>query len=41
MIQGLVANQGAESRLYVVTTQAPSELPGFHERWPRLVTIAA
>jgi len=41
MIQGLLANQGAESRLYVVTTRAPSELPGFHERWPRLVAIAA
>ncbi len=40
MIQGLLASQGAESRLYVVTTQAPQELPGFHERWPRLVTIA-
>ena len=41
MIQGLVASIGTETRLYVVTTQAPSELPDFHDRWPRLVTVAA
>lgn len=41
MIQGLVASIGTETRLYVVTTQAPRELPDWHERWPRLVTIAA
>jgi hypothetical protein len=37
MIQGLVANAGAESRVYVVTTGVPSEYPDFHDRWPRLV----
>ena len=41
MIQGLVASIGAETRLYVVTTQAPRELPDWHDRWPQLVTIAA
>jgi hypothetical protein len=40
MIQGLLANLGAESRLYVVTTRTPRELPDFHDRWPRLVTVA-
>jgi len=41
IIQGLVASYGTETRLYVVTTRAPRELPDWHDRWPRLVTIAA
>ena len=41
MIQDLVASIGTETRLYVVSTQTPRELPDWHERWPRLVAIAA
>jgi len=41
IIQGLVASYGTETRLYLVTTQAPRELPDWRDRWPRLVTIAA
>ncbi|MGE5240823.1 MAG: hypothetical protein ACM3NI_04180 [Bacteroidota bacterium] len=41
MIQGLVASYATEKRLYAVTTRAPRELPDWHGRWPRLVTIAA
>ena len=41
MIQGLIASIGTQTRLYVVTTQAPQELPDRYDRWPRLVMIAA
>jgi putative SOS response-associated peptidase YedK len=38
-IQGLLAHDGDEQRVYVVTTAPPgSEAAAVHDRWPRLVT---
>jgi hypothetical protein len=38
-IQGLLANFGDESRVYVVTIGIPSEYHYIHDRWPRLVAL--
>lgn len=37
VIQGLLANNGEESRVYVVTIDTPAEYHYIHDRWPRLV----
>lgn len=39
VIQGLLANRGDESRVYVVTTDTPAEFHYIHDRWPRLVQL--
>lgn len=36
-LQGLVANQGDEQRVYVVTVEAPEEFRHVQARWPRLL----
>lgn len=37
-IQGLIANHGEESRVYVVTVDTPLEYHYIHDRWPRIVS---
>lgn len=37
LIQGLLATDGTEQRVYVVTTAAPDGRLEVHDRWPRLV----
>lgn len=39
-IQGLIAVQNNEARVYVVTTDTPREFGYIHDRWPRLVDLA-
>jgi len=36
-VQGLVARNGAEQRVYVVTI-TPQMPEAVHERWPRIIT---
>ena len=38
IIQGLLARHDNETRVYVVTTDAPAEYNYIHDRWPRLVS---
>ncbi len=38
LIQGLLASDGTQQRVYVVTTASPHGLLEVHDRWPRLVT---
>lgn len=37
-IQGLIAKDGNELRVYIVTEQPDSEMQPFHDRWPRIIT---
>ncbi len=37
VIQGLLAVQANQTRVYVVTTETPTEYAWVHDRWPRLV----
>jgi len=39
VIQGLLANHGEETRVYVVTIDTPAEYHYIHDRWPRLVEL--
>ncbi|WP_305644290.1 hypothetical protein [Nitrosomonas sp.] len=38
-IQGLLAERDKETRVYVVTIDAPPEYAWIHDRWPRLVRL--
>lgn len=40
-LDGLVVTIGGESRLYVVTESTPVAFAWVHDRWPRLVSLAA
>ena len=40
MIQGLLAERDNETRVYVVTIDAPHEYAWIHDHWPRLVRLA-
>jgi hypothetical protein len=37
VIQGLLANDGEEQRVYIVTVPAQGEFAQIHDRWPRIV----
>ena len=39
VIQGLLAERDKETRVYVVTIDAPPEYAWIHDRWPRLVRL--
>lgn len=41
VIQGLLATHDDQARVYVVTTETPPEFAWVHDRWPRLVALAA
>jgi hypothetical protein len=40
VIQGLLAERDKETRIYVVTIDAPPEHAWIHDRWPRLMRLA-
>ena len=39
VIQGLLAERDKETRVYVVTIDAPPEYVWIHDRWPKLVRL--